>query len=158
MDEGATIAIGLVPGVTQPVSLIGVAEKGYMTLVLTVEQAGGHSSTPPPQSAVGILSSAIHNLQNHPFPARMEGPGMQIFDYVGPEMPFGMKLMFANRWLFDPLIKSELEKANSTNASNRTTIAPIIFNAGTIESVLPQKATASIFTSSGIRVRRNHNQ
>ena len=144
LDEGAIIAIGLVPGVTKPVSLIGIAEKGYMTLVLTVEQAGGHSSTPPPQSAVGILSSAIHNLQNNPFPAKMEGPGMQLFDYVGPEMPFGMKLMFANRWLFNPLIKNELQKSNSTNASIRTTIAPTIFNAGTKENVLPQKATAMV--------------
>ena len=144
MDEGAVIAMGLVPGVTQPVSLIGIAEKGYMTLVLTVEQAGGHSSMPPPQSAVGILSSAIHNLQDNPFPAKMEGPGMLMFDYVGPEMPFGMKLLFANRWLFSPLIKSELEKANSMNASIRTTIAPTIFNAGTKENVLPQKATAMV--------------
>ena len=144
LDEGAAITIGLVPGVTQPVSLIGIAEKGYMTLVLTVEQAGGHSSTPPPQSAVGILSSAIHNLQNNPFPAKMEGPGMQMFDYVGPEMPFGMKLMFANRWLFNPLIKRELEKINSMNAVIRTTIAPTIFNAGTKENVLPQKATAMV--------------
>jgi carboxypeptidase PM20D1 len=74
----------------------------------------------------------------------MEGPGMQMFDYVGPEMPFGMKLLFANRWLFSPLIKSELEKTNFMNASIRTTIAPTIFNAGTKENVLPQKATAMV--------------
>ncbi len=144
MDEGALIAMGLVSGVTQPVSLIGISEKGYMTLVLTVEQAGGHSSMPPPQTAVGILSSAIHNLQNNPFPAKLEGPGVQMFDYVGPEMSFGMKLLFANRWLFGPLIKSELQKSNSTNASIRTTIAPTIFHAGTKENVLPQKATAMV--------------
>lgn len=144
MDEGAIITKGLVPGVAPPVSLVGIAEKGYLTLVLTVEQEGGHSSMPPPRSAVGILSSAIHNLQNNPFPEKMEGPGMQLFDYVGPEMPFGMKLLFANRWLFRSLIKSELEKANSMNASIRTTIAPTVFNAGTKENVLPQKATAMV--------------
>lgn len=144
MDEGAIITKGLVPGVAPPVSLVGIAEKGYLTLVLTVEQEGGHSSMPPPRSAVGILSSAIHNIQNNPFPEKMEGPGMQLFDYVGPEMPFGMKLLFANRWLFRSLIKSELEKTNSMNASIRTTIAPTVFNAGTKENVLPQKATAMV--------------
>jgi carboxypeptidase PM20D1 len=144
MDEGAPIAMGLVPGVSQPVSLVGVAEKGYLTLIFTVEQEGGHSSMPPPQSAVGILSSAIHNLQNNPFPAKLEGPSVQMFDYVGPEMSFGMKLLFANRWLFGPLIKSELQKAKSTNASIRTTIAPTIFYAGTKENVLPQKAMAMV--------------
>jgi carboxypeptidase PM20D1 len=144
LDEGAIVAMGIVPGVTNPVSLIGIAEKGYVTLVLTVEHAGGHSAMPPPQSAVGILSTAIHNLQDNPFPANMESPGMQMFDYVGPEMPFGMKLLFANRWLFSPLIKSELEKTKSMNAIIRTTIAPTIFNAGTKENVLPQKATAMV--------------
>jgi carboxypeptidase PM20D1 len=144
LDEGAIVAMDLVPGVTNPVSLIGIAEKGYVTLVLTVEHAGGHSAMPPPQSAVGILSTAIHNLQDNPFPADMESPGMQMFDYVGPEMPFGMKLLFANRWLFSPLIKSELEKTKSMNAIIRTTIAPTIFNAGTKENVLPQKATAMV--------------
>ena len=93
---------------------------------------------------MGILSSAIHNLQNNPFPAKLEGPSIQMFDYVGPEMSFGMKLLFANRWLFSPLIKSELQKTNSTNASIRTTIAPTIFHAGTKENVLPQKATAMV--------------
>ena len=99
---------------------------------------------PPPQSAVGILSSAIHNLQNNPFPARMDGPGMQMFDFIGPEMSFGMKLLLANRWLFGPLIISELEKSKPMNASIRTTMAPTIFNAGTKENVLPQKATAIV--------------
>jgi carboxypeptidase PM20D1 len=90
------------------------------------------------------LSSAIHNLQNNPFSAKLEGPSIQMFDYVRPEMSFGMKLLFANRWLFAPLIKSELQKSNSTNASIRTTIAPTIFHAGTKETVLPQKATAMV--------------
>jgi carboxypeptidase PM20D1 len=144
LDEGAIIGIDLVPGVTQPVSMIGIAEKGYVTLELTAEQKGGHSSMPPPQSAIGILSSAIHHLQTNPLPARLEGPSMQLFEFVGPEMGFGMKLLFANKWLFGFLIKNDLEKTNSGNAAIRTTIAPTIFHAGTKENVLPQKAMAKV--------------
>ena len=119
-----------------------VNEKGYVTLELTAEQEGGHSSMPPPQSAIGILSSAIHHLQENPFPAKLEGPSMQLFEFVGPEMAFGMKFLFANKWLFGFLTKSEFEKTNSGNAAIRTTIAPTIFHAGTKENVLPQKAMA----------------
>jgi carboxypeptidase PM20D1 len=144
LDEGAFIGIDLFPSVTQPVSMIGIAEKGYVTLELTAEQEGGHSSMPPPHSAIGILSSAIHHLQENPFPAKLEGPSMQLFEFVGPEMPFGMKFLFANKWLFEFLIKSEVEKTNSGNATIRTTIAPTIFHAGTKENVLPQKAMAKV--------------
>lgn len=144
LDEGGVIGIDLVPGVAKPVSMIGIAEKGDMTLELTVEQKGGHSSMPPNQSAIGILSSAIHHLQEKPFPARLDGPSMQLFEFVGPEMSFGMKFLIANQWLFSPLIKGVLEKTNAGNAAIRTTIAPTIFHAGTKENVLPQKAMAKV--------------
>ncbi len=144
LDEGAIIGINLVPGVTQPVSMIGIAEKGYVTLELSAEQEGGHSSMPPTQSAIGILSSAIHHLQANPLPAKLEGPSMQLFDFVGPEMGLGMKFLFANKWLFGFLIERELETTNSGNAAIRTTLAPTIFHAGTKENVLPQKALAKV--------------
>lgn len=41
LDEGGVIGKGLVPGVAQPVALIGTAEKGYLTLELSAEGPGG---------------------------------------------------------------------------------------------------------------------
>ena len=70
----------------------------------------------PKQSAIGILSAAIAKLETHPFPTKINGPGAVMFDYVGPEMAFGMRLVFANRWLFAPVIESQLDKKNSTRA------------------------------------------
>ncbi|HJN60952.1 MAG TPA: M20/M25/M40 family metallo-hydrolase [Alphaproteobacteria bacterium] len=55
LDEGGIIAHDIVPGVAPPVALIGVAEKGYLSLKLSVEAEDcGHSSMPPgpPSSAV----------------------------------------------------------------------------------------------------------
>ncbi|UCF93082.1 MAG: M20 family peptidase [Desulfobacterales bacterium] len=144
LDEGGSITVGIVPGVSQPVALVGIAEKGYLTLELTVEQEGGHSSMPPPRSAIGILCSAIHHLQNDPFPAKLEGPTRELFEFAGPEMSFGMKFLFANQWLLGPLIKIQLAKANSTNAGIRTTFAPTIIAGGTKENVLPQAARAVV--------------
>lgn len=49
-------------GISKQVAPIGVVEKGYAMLELEVESIGGHSSIPPPQTAIGIISKAIANL------------------------------------------------------------------------------------------------
>ena len=144
IDEGGSIISGIVPGVDKPVAIIGIAEKGYVSLELSVEEEGGHSSMPPKQTAIGILSAAIAKLETHPFPANMDGPGAVMFNYVGPEMDFGMRLVFANRWLFGPVIESQLDKKNSTRATMRTTTAATIFKSGEKENVLPIKASAVV--------------
>ncbi len=144
LDEGGSIISGIVPGVEKPVAIIGIAEKGYVSLELSVEEEGGHSSMPPKQSAIGILSAAITKLETHPFPNQMNGVGAVLFDYVGPEMDFGMRLVFANRWLFGPVIESQLDKKNSTRASMHTTTAATIFKSGEKENVLPIKAYAVV--------------
>ncbi|MBW1846680.1 MAG: M20 family peptidase [Deltaproteobacteria bacterium] len=144
LDEGALIISGVIPGISNPVALLGLAEKGYVTLELSVETDGGHSSMPPKDTAIGILSSAIHNLERNQFPAKYEGLIMEMFEYAGPEMPFGMKLLFANKWLLTTVIKGQFQKVSSMNAMLRTTIAPTIINAGTKENVLPQRAKALV--------------
>jgi carboxypeptidase PM20D1 len=144
LDEGGVIISGAMPGISKPVALLGMAEKGYVTLKLTAKAVGGHSSMPPAETAIGILSTAIHNLEKNPFPPEFGGVVREMFNYVAPEMPFGMKLLFANQWLLSPIIKSQLQKSASINAMLRTTIAPTVINAGTKENVLPQKAEALI--------------
>jgi len=144
LDEGGVITTGVVPGVSKPVALIGIAEKGYMTLDLSVKHECGHPSMPPQENAIGILSSAIHHLEKNPFQAKLEGATLLFFNTVGPEMPFGMRFLFANKWLFAPYIKSQLKKSNAMNALIRTTIAPTFIEAGSKENVLPQIAKAKV--------------
>lgn len=38
---------------------IGIAEKGFMNVELTVESSVGHASMPPRESSIGILANAI---------------------------------------------------------------------------------------------------
>ncbi|PKN51855.1 MAG: hypothetical protein CVU55_10440 [Deltaproteobacteria bacterium HGW-Deltaproteobacteria-13] len=144
LDEGLTITEGLVPNISKPVALIGIAEKGCLSIELSVESEGGHSSMPPRQTAIGILSSAISKLEKNQFPARMEAPVRKMFETLSPEMPFGLKAVFANLWLFDGLVKKKLASAPRSNALVRTTIAPTIFQAGVQENVLATKARAVI--------------
>lgn len=144
LDEGMVITRGIVPGIKQPTALIGLAEKGYLTLQLAVKEVGGHSSMPPKQTAIGVLSSAIHRLEQHRLPARLQNPTTQMFTYLGPEMAFGMKMVFANLWFFRPLVARILAAKPSTNATIRTTTAVTLFQGGIKDNVLPIHAKATV--------------
>lgn len=144
IDEGSVIVQGVIPGIKAPIALIGISEKGYVTLELSVEGQAGHSSMPPKQTAIGVLSAAIARLEANPFPADMSGPTGMLFDYLGREMPFVYKMLFSNRWLFGSVLQSQLAASPATNATIRTTTAATMFNAGVKSNVLPSSATAAV--------------
>jgi carboxypeptidase PM20D1 len=144
LDESGAITSGVVPGLNKPVALVGTAEKGYLTFELSVDGEGGHSSMPPAKTAIGVLSRAIDRLEGNRFPAKFEGPTREMFDFVGPEMGFPMRFVFANQWLFKGLIKRRLEASIYTNGALRTTCAATVIRGGERENVLPQKAVALV--------------
>lgn len=65
LDEGGMIKQDGVEGLNKPIAMIGIAEKGYVTLRLTATGEGGHSSMPPPQTSIGDLAEAIDRLQKN---------------------------------------------------------------------------------------------
>jgi len=144
LDEGMNILSGIIDGVSSPVALIGIAEKGYLSVRLSVNAAGGHSSIPPTDTAIGAVSRAFRRLEAAPFQATLRGPTRQMFDFLGPEMSFDKKLALANLWLFEPLVKKQLSASSLTNAILRTTVAPTIFIAGVQENVMPTQASAVV--------------
>jgi carboxypeptidase PM20D1 len=144
LDEGSNILDGIIPDTPAPVALIGIAEKGYVSLELTVEMPGGHASTPPDHTSIGILSSAVAKLEGSPFPARLSEPIRQMFAFIGPEMPWPKKFGLANLWLFGPLVQRQLARSPLTNAAIRTTQAATVFQSGVKENVLPPHATAIV--------------
>jgi len=143
LDEGGGVIAEFLPDVETPVGAIGISEKGYLSLLLTVDVKGGHSSMPPQETAIGILSRAITNLENRPMPAHLEIVEF-LMGYVGSALPFFTRLLFANTWLFGSVIKKRLAKSPLLNATMRTTTAPTIINAGGKDNVLPAKAEAVV--------------
>ncbi len=144
LDEGGVITKGIMPGVASPVALVATAEKGFVSVELTVEGEGGHSSRPPRQTAIGILSAAITRLEENRVPTRFEGATRRMFEYVGPEMRFSSRLAMANLWLLEPLVVRQLAASPTTDAALRTTTAVTIFDAGIKDNVLPIKARAVV--------------
>lgn len=137
LDEGGAITEGVLAGLSKPVALVGTTEKGMVSVQLLVRGEGGHSSQPPPQTAIGILSAAIERLEAHQMSANITGVTRQMFEYVGPEMPFMNRLALANLWLFEPIVEKQLSRTPATNAIIRTTTAATVISGGVKENVLP---------------------
>lgn len=160
MDEGGSLTSGLVPGIDHDVALIGIAEKGSVSLELSVEIEGGHSSMPGKETAIDVLSGAIHKLKTNPFPALIPPPVEGFLEYLGPEMPFVNRLAFANSAIFENMIISIYESSASGNALVRTTTSPTIFNSGVKDNIIPLTATATInfriITGSSIAEVKDH--
>ncbi len=144
MDEGGVIADGLIPDITKEVALIGTAEKGYLTLNLAVKIEGGHSSMPGKETAIDVMSNAITKLKNNQLPPKITVPLQGFMEYLGPEMPFANKVVFANSSILEPLILNLYENSASGNALIRTTTSPTIFNSGIKDNIIPQRANATV--------------
>lgn len=144
LDEGFAITRGLVPGVLTDVALIGIAEKGFASLTLSVKLDGGHSSMPNSETAIKVIANAITKLENNPFSAEITEPVQKFLEYVGPEMRFQDKLVFANSKLFRSVILGVYKKTNTGRAVVQTTMVPTMFNSGIKDNVIPSTASATI--------------
>lgn len=144
LDEGMAVTIGMVPMIKKPVALIGTSEKGYISVKLSAEMPGGHSSTPEKESALTLIAEAVTRLNKYQMKPQLSGPVKDFIRYVGPEMPFYAKAIFANRWLFKPLLLSIYSGSASGNALVRTTTAPTIIQSGIKDNVIPLNAEAVI--------------
>ncbi|BDG07039.1 M20 family peptidase [Anaeromyxobacter paludicola] len=142
LDEGLLVTEGILPGLAAPVALVGIAEKGMLTLELSVRAAGGHASMPPRRTAAGILALALARLERRPLPARLRGAGRAMLEALAPHLPGPARLALANLWAFEPLVRAALERRPETAALLRTTVAPTLLQAGVKENVLPATARA----------------
>jgi carboxypeptidase PM20D1 len=145
LDEGMLVVENALPGLEKPLALIGLSEKGYATLDLSVSlKEGGHSSMPPKASAINLLSTAIVKLKNNPSPAYIEGPVRVMLEHAGPEMSLPYKVLFANLNWTEGLLKWQMSQDPASNALLRTTFAPTVVGGGFKENVLPSRSSAKI--------------
>ncbi len=125
MDEGGAVVEKPIGGVNGKYCVVGVVEKGYGDVKFTAHGDGGHSSTPTKNSPLPVLGKFMNDIDSHyPFKAEMSDNLVEMFTRMGPNASFGMKYLFANMWLFKPLLNVVLPKINKTVAAMmRTTIA-----------------------------------
>jgi carboxypeptidase PM20D1 len=143
VDEGGMIDTENMPELKRPIALIGVGEKGYVNVDLTVEIPGGHSSMPMKETAIDILNKAIANVRKEQMPARITPAVDEFMRSIGPYQGFMNRLAISNMWLFNGMIISKLEVSHKSNAMVHTTIVPTIVQAGIKDNVIPSVARAT---------------
>ncbi len=141
VDEGGAVVENVFPGVKAPCGLIGIAEKGMMNVQYTVRSGGGHASAPLPKTPITTLAEACRNVVKNPFKMHITKPAAEMFDTLGRHSTFGLKLVFANLWLFRPVLDLICKKSGGEiNALVRTTTAFTMMSGSNARNVLPAEA------------------
>lgn len=143
LDEGGAVTKGIMPGIESPVAIIGIAEKGYVNLHLTVKADGGHSSQPPENTGAGILAAALVKVEENKFSADLSAMDAN-FAYLAHYFPLSTRIALANTWLLGPLVESQLLASPSSAASIRTTTAVTMLEGSSKSNILPTQASAVV--------------
>lgn len=144
LDEGGFMASGVIPGLEGRTAIVGIAEKGYVSLRLRARARGGHSSTPSGRTAIGALSRAVSALEADPFPSSLDGPTRGTLEAMAPYAPFPRRLVLANLWLTKPIVTRIMRGSPLGAALLHTTTAPTMLTAGIKDNVLPPEASAVV--------------
>ena len=145
VDEGGAIAHGAFPGVSTPVGVVGVTEKGVTSIELTVEGRGGHASTPSRLGPTARLARAITRLDDAPMPASVPAPTLELFRRLAPHAPLPMRPLMANAARLGPVLPRVLVLAGpETAAMARTTFAVTTLQGSPALNVIAQTATAGV--------------
>ncbi|BDZ47677.1 M20/M25/M40 family metallo-hydrolase [Naasia aerilata] len=146
LDEGgAIVEPGLVRGVDRSLAVVGVTEKGITSVGLTVEQAGGHASTPPKLTATARLARAITRVTRSPFPARMSPAVVAFVKTIAPHARGAQRFLFGNLRLTRPLVtRLFAAMGDEPRAMVRTTAAVTELRGSDGANVLAERATAIV--------------
>jgi carboxypeptidase PM20D1 len=145
LDEGGAIVHDIFPGVSDPIAVVGVSEKGIMSVQLTVVQDGGHASTPPKLSATTRLARAILRLNAKPFPASFTPTNLEMIRTIGAHARQPYRWAFTNLWLTRGLLLGLFGRlSDETRAMIRTTGVVTRLDASKSENALAETATAVV--------------
>ena len=142
LDEGGAVVTNVVPGVSAPTALIGIAEKGMANIEYTVRGGGGHASSPKTVTPIGRLSRACVRMEKHPLKYNMTAPAAKFFDTICRYSSFPYRVIFANLWCFGPALDLVARlSGGELNAMVRTTTAFTQMQGSKGANVIPPHAS-----------------
>ena len=142
LDEGGMIIEEPVAGVKGIYGMVGVVEKGYGDVKFVAKGKGGHASAPGKNTPLVRLAKFMAEVEKkNPFQTKITPTIREMFRRMVPNMDFGMKIIFANTWLFEPLLLKVLPVISPAGAAMiRTTLAFTMAKGADGLNVLPQEA------------------
>jgi len=144
LDEGGCAVTNVLGGINKPIAMVGIGEKGFANIRLSVTMDGGHASMPAPHTSLGILAKALCRLEAHPFKPRLIPSTRAFLMSIGPYMTGINRMVLSNLWLFKPLFLRIFSKTNTGGALLRTTVAVTMAQGAPAPNVVPQKSSAFV--------------
>lgn len=143
LDEGGAIVDAPLPFVSGRAAMIGVGEKGIVSLRLDAQGDGGHASAPHGPSAIDRIARAVARLDVSTFPPRTPSAITRMLG-VFSERASGparllLRLLSRSRLLTGRVFAM---LGGEPAALVRTTIAATMQDGGSAVNVLPARASA----------------
>jgi len=142
LDEGGVIMENPLGGLNGTYGMVGVLEKGYGDVKFIARSNGGHASAPSKKTPIARLSAFICEMERKsPFKAQINPTILEMFKCYAPNMVFPMKFIFANLWLFKPVLAKILVLVSPlSGAMVKTTLAFTMAKGSDGLNVLPEEA------------------
>ena len=140
LDEGGYIYS--YPWMERDVAVIGLAEKGYLTLRLTAHGVQGHASVPEINTAAGRLCRCLAELEKNQFKAKLCSPVEMMLRATSDmlrDFPAGR-----DRSPTPEEMMHIIEKWPSGNALVRTTTAITMIRGSSKENIIPAEPYALV--------------
>ncbi len=145
LDEGGAIASQAFPGVTRPLGVVGVSEKGVLSLRLTASGRGGHASRPTKGGPAARVAAAITRLERHPFPARLSPAALEMLRRLGPHLPRPTRPLVERAGRFPRALARVMVAAGPEAAAlARTTVAVTTLSGSPAINVSPTSVRAGL--------------
>ena len=145
LDEGGAVIDAPIPGINKRLAVVGVSEKGVLTLTMTAHTPGGHASTPSADSAIFVLAEALDAISTNTFRKRMPQPMQQMLELIAPYAPVSMRTALANvDMLGRPAAEALGRTSGELGASMHTTVAATMIDGGIAPNALPTRASATL--------------
>ncbi len=145
VDEGGAVVDAPLPFVPGRAAMIGVGEKGVLTVRLSARGEGGHASAPPTRTAVRRIARAVERLGPGTFRPRATAAVRQMLARLADRTP-GAAGHLLRLLSVAPVLTARVFSALGGEAAAlvRTTVAPTMQSGGTAANVLPSQASATI--------------
>ncbi|EOM77864.1 M20/M25/M40 family metallo-hydrolase [Rhodococcus rhodnii] len=145
LDEGGAIASGAFPGVTAPIGVVGVAEKGSTMIELVARGGGGHGSTPAANGPAVRIANAVAALDRLSLPRRVPAPTRELLARLAPHLGGPLHPLVGRIVRAESLVASVLARAGAeTRAIVQTTLAFTTLSAADGMNVIPTTAKAGV--------------
>lgn len=143
LDEGGAVADAPLPFVKVPAAMVGVGEKGIVTVRISARGEGGHASAPPAVTATARIARAVDRLDARTFPARMPRSLRDMLAAFLPRARGRARLLLRALIAFPRLSAQVFARLGGEPAAAvRTTVATTMLAGGSAHNVLPSEASA----------------